>query len=357
MYGKDLKDSNSQVVFENIKSDFNSVMNHPNVVYALDKLEIGIDNLLGELDQIKEDQPKQEPNQVAKPDLENPLSHALSVYNIELGDLKADVEKQVGEAQRSSYNEYGVNWYTYHENYHNFFMVAYDDEDKVAGLYTNQDLVTSIQGMNMGSPKDVVLEQLDEPVSEILKGRVYYQIENNDEYHLFQIDDSYVTIFYDKHENDTVTAIQMISEELEQQKKDFYPEVSQELKEGFELQLFDLTNAARIEHGLSPLSWDEQVKETAREHSTDMAENNYFNHTNLEGQSPFDRMEEDNIIFRTAGENLAAGQISSIFAHEGLMNSLGHRENILQTQFESLGIGVAFDLKSRPYFTENFLAK
>ncbi len=68
-------------------------------------------------------------------------------------------------------------------------------------------------------------------------------------------------------------------------------------------------------------------------------------------------MEEDNISFLAAGENLAAGQMSSIFAHEGLMNSLGHRENILQTQFESLGIGVAFDSESKPYFTENFLAK
>ena len=94
--------------------------------------------------------------------------------------------------------------------------------------------------------------------------------------------------------------------------------------------MFDLTNATRVEHGLHPLSWDDHVKLTARDHSTDMAINQYFDHTNLKGESPFDRMEEDQISFRTAGENLAAGQISSIFAHEGLMNSIGHRENILQ---------------------------
>ena len=183
------------------------------------------------------------------------------------------------------------------------------------------------------------------------------KLDNNDEFNLFQIDNSYITIFYDKHENQTVTGVQIISEELEQQKKDYYPEESQQLKEGFEFQLFDLTNAARVEHGLSVLTWDDQVKMTARDHSADMAENHYFNHTNLEGLSPFDRMEEDNITFHAAGENLAAGQMSSIFAHEGLMNSLGHRENILQTQFESLGVGVAFDSESKPYFTENFLAK
>ncbi len=88
-----------------------------------------------------------------------------------------------------------------------------------------------------------------------------------------------------------------------------------------------------------------------------MADNNYFSHTNLNGQSPFDRMTEDNITYQMAGENLATGQISSIFAHEGLMNSLGHRENILKSEFEEIGIGVAFSRDSRPYYTENFLTK
>ena len=62
-----------------------------------------------------------------------------------------------------------------------------------------------------------------------------------------------------------------------------------------------------------------------------MAENAYFNHENLQGQSPFDRMREDDIAFSMAGENLAYRQFSSIFAHEGLMDSLGHRENILKS--------------------------
>jgi uncharacterized protein YkwD len=88
-----------------------------------------------------------------------------------------------------------------------------------------------------------------------------------------------------------------------------------------------------------------------------MAVNQYFNHTNLEGESPFDRMEDDKINFRMAGENLAAGQNSSIFAHEGLMNSIGHRENKLQKDFEALGVGVAFDEESKPYYTENYLTK
>ena len=361
MYGKDLKEYNVGNILGTIQTDWNRIVNHPKVISALDTVEGGIYQLFDELDKtknsIQKDPSQPLPKQEDIPELEAPLSHTLSVYNVELGDLRSDVEQKVGEPQRSSYNEYGVNWYAYHENYRNFFMVAYDHEDKVAGLYTNQNLISSVKGLSMESTKDAVVGELGEPVSKIQKGRVFYEINNNDEFNLFQIDNSYITIFYDKHENQTVTGVQIISEELEQQKKDYYPEESQQLKEGFEFQLFDLTNAARVEHGLSVLTWDDQVKMTARDHSADMAENHYFNHTNLEGLSPFDRMEEDNITFHAAGENLAAGQMSSIFAHEGLMNSLGHRENILQTQFESLGVGVAFDSESKPYFTENFLTK
>ncbi|MBW6608181.1 hypothetical protein KXT90_24740, partial [Salmonella enterica subsp. enterica serovar Weltevreden] len=91
---------------------------------------------------------------------------------------------------------------------------------------------------------------------------INYQIDSKNEYDVFQINDNYITIFYDKHEDNTVTAIQMISGDLEAEKKAYLPEASKELKKGFEYQLFDLTNAARVEHGLSPLNWDEHVRKT-----------------------------------------------------------------------------------------------
>jgi uncharacterized protein YkwD len=67
-------------------------------------------------------------------------------------------------------------------------------------------------------------------------------------------------------------------------------------------------------------------------------------------------MKDDDVRFHLAGENLAYGQFSSIFAHEGLMNSLGHRKNILREEYEYLGVGVAFNNESQPYYTQNFFA-
>ncbi|MGE6752601.1 CAP domain-containing protein [Rossellomorea sp. NPDC071047] len=346
--------------FDSVLTKIEEIKNSPKVKDTFNQLYNEVNLLLIKLDEsfrdLENPSDTKEEKSVEKPALTVPSDKSYSIYNIEMGESKGDLEKELGAAKRQSTNEYGVSWYAYHENYRNFLMVSYDENNQVNGLYTNQDLLSSSSGIEMGVPKEVVQNELGEPLSNIRKGLTLYQLQNNGEQDVYQVDGSYVTVFYDKHENDTVTAIQIIAESLEANKKNFYSEASPELKEGFEFQLFDLTNATRVEKGLNALSWDDQVRDTARKHSLDMAEQNYFSHTNLEGESPFDRMEEDQVAFRTAGENLAYGQLSSIFAHEGLMNSKGHRENILQSHYEHLGVGVAFNGKAQPYFTENFFS-
>ncbi|WP_319951956.1 CAP domain-containing protein [Peribacillus frigoritolerans] len=360
-YGKDIQESGLKAGVSAFASDVRSFINGPEVTTALEKLSTGVSSLIGSLTETLDtasEKESQETEKVKKPALEAPADASFSVRNIEIGDTKDDVEKMAGEAKRNTRNEYGVDWFAYHENYQNFFMVAYDNNNKVVGLYTNQDLISSKEGIKRSTPKETVTGKMAEPVTKLLKGNVYYQIRSDGgEYDMFEMDNSYVTIFYDKHEKNTVTAIQIIDAKLEKQKSGYFAEAGPGLKKGFEYQLFDLTNASRVNHDLSVLTWDKRVKVTAQDHSADMAVNQYFNHTNLEGESPFDRMEDDKINFRMAGENLAAGQNSSIFAHEGLMNSIGHRENKLQKDFESLGVGVAFDEENKPYYTENYLTK
>jgi len=298
--------------------------------------------------------PDEEQEPVKKIALSIPDEQAFSVGNVEIGDAKVDVEQRYGAAMRESENEYGLAWSTYHENYQNFIMVAYDDGEIVRGLFTNQDLLTSQFGLGIGDTRALVHEVLGESEEFIHYDNFSYQINSEDEYDIYRIDGNYVTIFYDLHEGDRVTAIQLIDAEIEMIKNDLYPPGSQALKEGFEYQLFDLTNATRVYNGLSILEWEENVRETARKHSADMAENQFFSHTNLANQSFSDRMIEDGIRFRLAGENLAYGQFNSIFAHQGLMNSAGHRENILHDGFTKLGVGVAFNRDQHPFYTENF---
>jgi uncharacterized protein YkwD/uncharacterized protein YdcH (DUF465 family) len=357
---KQIDGTDLQKTIDHLKTEITDFKENPETIAVLDSINEEFQQFFNKIDSLDdgllESKQQIDPMQKEK-QLNTPKNQLFSVNNIELGESKETINANFGAPKRISQNEYGTSWNTYHDNYQNFFMVMYDEKDKVAGLYTNQGLIASTLGIKLDSSKESVREKLGEPITKIQKGMVIYQLQENSDNDIFLQDGAYVTIFYDKHENNTVTAIQVISEDIEQKKSDFYTRASPSLKEGFELQMFDLTNAARVNHQLSILSWDDSVRETARSHSEDMAKNQFFDHTNLDGQSPFDRMAEDNIAFMLAGENLATGQLSSIFAHEGLMNSLGHRKNILKADYEFLGVGVAFNQESQPYYTQNYFAK
>lgn len=290
-----------------------------------------------------------------EPSIKKPKSAEVAIHNIEIGMSKSSVEELLGKAKDTALNEYGETWHTYHQAYEQFMMVAYDKNDQVTALYTNDDLISTTKGIHLNSSKQQVREQLGEPLSEITRGLTIYVLSEDNDFDVFKIEDAYVYVFYDRHRDHQVTAMQVISETTEEQKQEVYRSSDESLQKGFERQLFHLTNASRVRHQLAPLEWHEQASETAYKHSVDMADHDYFSHQNLQGLSPFDRMRADHISFQSAGENLAYGQASSIFAHEGLMNSAGHRENILQKTYTSLGVGVSFNDEDLPYFTTLFL--
>ena len=106
-----------------------------------------------------------------------------------------------------------------------------------------------------------------------------------------------------------------------------------------EAEMLELVNKERLAVGLRPLEADPEMLPVARAHSADMFARGYFSHQTPEGKSPFDRIREAGVRFRTAGENLALAPTVEI-AHRGLMNSPGHRENILRPQFGRVGIGI-----------------
>ena len=106
-----------------------------------------------------------------------------------------------------------------------------------------------------------------------------------------------------------------------------------------EAKILELVNGERMAAGLRPLAPDPELTEVARHHSAEMFERGYFAHVTPEGRDPFERMREANVRFLTAGENLALAPTLQI-AHTGLMNSPGHRANILQPAFGRVGIGI-----------------
>lgn len=100
-----------------------------------------------------------------------------------------------------------------------------------------------------------------------------------------------------------------------------------------------LVNQERTSRGLVALEMDPELRLLARAHAADMFKRGYFAHDTPEGKDPFDRMREANIVFGLAGEKLALAPTLDM-AHNGLMNSPGHRANILNGGFRKVGIGV-----------------
>lgn len=106
-----------------------------------------------------------------------------------------------------------------------------------------------------------------------------------------------------------------------------------------EQRMMGLVNAVRAKNGFSPLSANIRLSKVARLKASDMIKNNYFNHNSPTYGNPFDMMKQFGISYRYAGENLAGATTVEI-AHNNLMNSSGHRANILNAGYKEIGIGV-----------------
>ena len=106
-----------------------------------------------------------------------------------------------------------------------------------------------------------------------------------------------------------------------------------------EQRMYDLVNGERSKQGLKPLAVDMELVKLARIKAKDMIDKNYFSHQSPTYGSPFDMMKNAGVSYRTAGENLA-GANAVDRAHTNLMNSPGHRANILNASYTSAGIGV-----------------
>jgi uncharacterized protein YkwD/uncharacterized membrane protein required for colicin V production len=118
--------------------------------------------------------------------------------------------------------------------------------------------------------------------------------------------------------------------------------------------MLKLVNDERIAQGLRPLELDPRLVPVARQHSEEMFRMKYFGHQSPVNGSPFDRLAAAKISYSRAGENLAYAHSVAI-AHRGLMDSQGHRENILRTEFTRIGIGVLTAGSYGRMFTQLFI--
>jgi uncharacterized protein YkwD len=113
-----------------------------------------------------------------------------------------------------------------------------------------------------------------------------------------------------------------------------------------------IVNTRRAEAGCGKVTTNEKLRTATRGHSQDMADQDYFDHTSLDGRSPWDRSGAAG--YKNAiGENIAKGQQTPEAVMESWMNSDGHRKNILNCSAKETGVGLAYDGKT-PIWTQMF---
>lgn len=143
------------------------------------------------------------------------------------------------------------------------------------------------------------------------------------------------------------------AEEAPPQEEPDAPEESGGVQEAAEA-VASLVNAARRDAGLSELELDADLCAAAQARAQEIAQS--FSHTRPDGSSCFTILEEFGISYRAAGENIAMGQRTPEEVMDGWMNSIGHRANILNGTFTSIGVGYYVDGAGAAHWVQIFQA-
>lgn len=325
-----------------------------------------IDNVQNQIEENQsKDLPKIESNQVTKEFKDLLKGDIFQLMN----RTSSEVEKQLGKPIRKDLTPYGYTWWVYSDD-ENLYLLVGINNDEVETIYATGKNVPS-EPFKIGTPYNEIVNQFP------LKEKVTYQtglsfysfVLNENDLKVNPLivlgDNLFVQCYFDTFEN-TLSSIRIATGDVLIRQR-FYemeyrgplpPEEKlsddewKRIEQGMESQIFELTNIIRNRFGLKPLKKDEQVSEVAFLHSKDMYENNYFSHYGLDGSGLKERLEEREIYYLSAGENIAAQHTDAPAAVEGWLNSEGHREALLNENYSHLGVGV-----HRLYYTQNFLLK
>ncbi|MET9958349.1 sigma-70 family RNA polymerase sigma factor [Streptomyces sp. NPDC006326] len=126
--------------------------------------------------------------------------------------------------------------------------------------------------------------------------------------------------------------------------------------QGIAGQVIALVNDERAAAGCGPLKEDPQLRSAAQGHSDDMANRDFFSHTNPDGADPGKRTTAAGYRWSTYGENIAKGQQTAASVMDAWMKSPGHRANILNCSFKDIGVGM-HQGPGGPWWTQNFGAR
>lgn len=244
---------------------------------------------------------------------------------ITIGDPVSSVKNIFGEPDRIDSGNDRFDWYVYNSDFSKFMMLGILD-GKVIGIYTAFTEFILDGGIKYGDVLD----------SEIIA----------DDY----------TVYTDSLNNNSVYGVWVGSCYSTDK---FLRENFDSVSEASELEICDITNAFRFKNDLTVLTEDKTATKVSREHSQDMADKDYFNHTNTKNETPWDRYDNAGGKYYACTESIASGYYSPIETFDSWINSSDHRANLLHEKATFAGVGMGYneDSKSIFYTTQMFSYK
>ena len=121
-------------------------------------------------------------------------------------------------------------------------------------------------------------------------------------------------------------------------------------------EMVNLVNSYRAQNGVGPVSENAQLDSAAENHSIDQAQRLTMTHTGWNGSTAGQRISAAGFAWRTWGENVAVGQPTVAAVMTAWMNSAGHRANILNPAFTSIGVAGSKGTNGAIYWTMDLAA-
>ncbi|MFD2925399.1 CAP domain-containing protein [Halobacillus naozhouensis] len=281
-----------------------------------------------------------------------------------LGTSSEEILSQFKEPDRIDQSPYGYEWWVYSGADRYFQFGIRDGEVVTAVTFSENPNAQLTIGKSYRQLNQAYTFQSD--VS-IRNGMYSFQLTEKDikERPLIPLNDEWSAQLYFDTFTKELSAVRAVRNDilLEQQPYQLTyrgdlptPEVLteedwEEINQGAEQQIFEMSNYIRLKHGIDSLVVHDKAAAVAFSHSKDMNEHNYFSHHSQNGDGVGERLRKAEVPYTRAGENIAAQHIDATAAIHGWLNSKGHRESLLDERYTHLGVGV-----DQLYYTQNFLA-
>ncbi len=259
-----------------------------------------------------------------------------------IGDSSDQVTKALGTPGRIDATENDYDYYVYNNDYSRMAFIAVK-EDKVIGFYTDSEDF-SFHHIRYGD----TISQINSTLGKNYTEAAVLTYET----------DAYTAmILMDQLDKHTVTGIFVLAKDGKDSGSEDKPKQYTDIVvNNIEQMSYDLANSVRRHHGLSALSWSSSAGIAARKHSEAMASKDFFGHVDPELRTPGGRLFAEGIGYSDYAENIIGGYDDAILSSHAFYNSAKQRRNILSSDYRYMGVGFAYDEKSKykTYYTQIF---